>query len=233
MSSAGPNLHDEVERRLRMEYLYSQKDPTRKTLDKIQSLLTHHQEGRRSLTDFLQDTADTINRLFWLKEVTIGLKDPDGKYRYKVMCGLRADAWEAHRHLAYSLEEFSDPRYYKGRQVSKHTKVFLAEDKPFVDGEEDTFTRPILLKAKRSSSEDCIEGDYLDTHILGENGELIGWIEVSGTKNGKFPDAVTIRWIEVLASFLGIIIQKNGTIGHNNQREGRLKQSTTALTRDR
>ncbi|HIH00679.1 TPA: hypothetical protein HA259_01100 [Thermoplasmata archaeon] len=207
MVTASDSLHDEVERKLRAAYLYGPKDPTRRMLDKLLSVIAQFRESDLKLTKLLQDVADTVNRQFWLKEVTIGLKDSDGKYRYKIMCGLRPDAWKAHQELAYTLEEFTDPRYYKGRQLSKYTKLFLAEDKPFVDGEEDTFTRPILLKARRRSVEDCIEGDYLDTHIFSRTGELIGWLEISGTKDGKFPDPVTIRWIEVLALIIGTALQ--------------------------
>jgi hypothetical protein len=206
MTNESSILHDEVERKLKLGYLYGEKDPTRRNLDKLQSVMTRFQENGLELMPLLQDVADTINRMFWLKEVTIGLKDADGLYRYKVMCGLRQDAWQAHRRLAYTLEDFFDPRHFKGRQISKFTKVFLAEDKPYVDGEEDTFTRPILLKAVRSAPDNCIEGDYLDVHILGDKGELLGWIEVSGTKNGNFPDPVAIRWIEFVALVIGTFI---------------------------
>jgi len=203
-------LHDEVERRLKLAYLYGEKDATRKHLDKLQQVLNRFQASKLDLLPMLQDLAETINRMFWLKEVTIGLKDPDGLYRYKVMSGVRADAWKAHQELAYTPEEFFDPKYYKGRQVSKLTKVFLAEDKPYADSEEDTFTRPILLKAVRTTPDDCIEGDYLDIHILGEREELLGWIEISGTKSGGFPDAVSIRWIELIALLVGTFIIYDG-----------------------
>lgn len=223
MVTASEILHDEVERKLRAAYLYGPKDPTRRMLDKLQGVIAQFRESDLKLTRLLQDVADTVNRQFWLKEVTIGLKDPDGRYRYKVMCGLRPDAWKAHQDLAYTLEEFTDPRYYKGRQLSRYTKLFLAEDKPFVEGEEDTFTRPILLKAVRNTVEDCIEGDYLDIHIFGERGELVGWIEISGTKDGKFPDPVTIRWVEVLALIIGVVLQYEGAPGPPDEAGGRLR----------
>jgi hypothetical protein len=180
---------------------------SRKTLERVQAIFSRFLEERLSLIKFLQDVADAINRQFWIREVTIGLRDQaDGKYRYKVMSGLRPDTWEAYKQLAYTHDEFSDPRFYKGRQISQHTRLFLAEDKPFVEGEEGTYTRPILLKTERGSSAECIEGDYLDIHILGDKGDLLGWIELSGTKEGKFPDAMTLRWIELLAQMIGIVI---------------------------
>jgi len=216
-------LRDEVERKLRLQHLHGQKDETTKTLNKILPILARFQEENLYLMDLLEDVVDAVNKLFWLKEVTIGLRDLDGKYRYKVMCGLRPDAWAAHKQLAYTLEEFSDPKYYRGRQLSKHTKVFLAEDKPFVDEEVDTFTRPILLKTTRTSADNCIEGDYFDTHIFGENEELIGWIEITGTKAGKFPDPTTLRWIELLALIIGIAITRENRSGRNQPAKSRSK----------
>jgi len=216
-------LRDEVQRKLRLHHLHGQKDQTAKVLDKIRPILARYQEENLEFMDFLKDVADTANRQFWLNEVTIGLRDPDGKYRYKVMCGLRSDAWAAHQHLAYTREEFSNTEIYKGSQVSKHTRVFLAEDKPFIDEELDTFTRPILLKKERTSVDDCVEGDYFDTHIFGENDELIGWIEISGTKDGKFPDPTTLRWIELIALIIGIIITRENGSGRDQPTKSRLK----------
>jgi len=216
-------LRDEVQRKLRLHHLHGQKDQTAKILDKIRPILARYQEENLGFMDFLKDVADTANRQFWLSEVTIGLRDPDGMYRYKVMSGLRPDAWAAHQHLAYTWEEFSNPEFYKGSQVSKHTKVFLAEDKPFIDEELDTFTRPILLKKERTSVDDCVEGDYFDTHIFGENGETIGWIEISGTKDGKFPDPTTLRWIELMALIIGIGIVRENLSGRDQTAKSRLK----------
>ncbi|MGB2581753.1 MAG: hypothetical protein WBD03_04695, partial [Thermoplasmata archaeon] len=216
-------LRDQVERKLRLLHLHGPKDETTKTLNMIRPILAGFQEQNLELTDLLQEVVDAINKLFWLKEVTIGLRDPDDKYRYKVMCGLRPDAWTAHKEIAYTLEEFLDSEHYKCSQMSRYTRVFLAEDKPFRDGEVDTFTRPILLKAIRKSVDDCIEGDYFDTHIFDENGGLIGWIEISGTKGGKFPDPMALRWIELLALIIGIAITRDDRSGRNEQAKSRLK----------
>ena len=208
-------LRDQVERKLRLLHLHGPKDETTKTLNMIRPILARFQEQNLELMDFLQEIVNAINKVFWIKEVTIGLRDPDDKYRYKVMCGLRPDAWTAHKELAYTLEEFSNPEYYKSSQMSRYTHVFLAEDKPFRDEELNTFTRPILLKTIRKSVDDCIEGDYFDTQIFGENDDLIGWIEISGTKGGKFPDPTTLKWIELLALIIGIAITRENRSGRD------------------
>ena len=58
--------------------------------------------------------------------------------------------------------------------------------------------------------EDTIEGDYLDICIYGEDDDLLGWIEISGLTNGKFPDVQTIKCVELLASVIGVVLLRSG-----------------------
>ncbi len=196
-------LPGEVERKLKREYLYSQKDLTRRNLDKIQSILVHFHEQGMDLMSLLQDVADGVNRQFQIREVTIGLKDnSDGKYRYKVMSGCRPEACRVYRELSYTYGEFFDSENYKGTQISKYTKLYLTEDNPYAEVDIDTISHPILLEAKRTAADDSLEGDYLVIHFYGEKDEVVGWMEISGMKNGKLPNASDLRWIELM----GLII---------------------------
>jgi hypothetical protein len=207
-----PIRPEDVERKYKLEYLYSREDPSRKIIDKVLALMAKYRVRTIDVRDLMQETADIINKSFSIKEVTIGLRSPqDGKYRYEVMSGLRKDAWEAHAGLVYDLAQFTETGGYHGRQISKRTMLFLGEDQPYVEGEEDTFNRPILLKAKRRADDDCIEGDYLNVHILGKDDEMLGWVEISGTRDGKFPDPVTLWWIELLSELVAFAIQSEWT----------------------
>jgi hypothetical protein len=211
MSAQTLNIRaDDVARDLRLEYQYNRKDASCRTLDKMQPILAQLIEPRLDLQRFLDDIADMINKQFRIREVTIGLRSPtDGLYRYVAMAGLRADAWKAHSILEYSLRDFTDPSIFKGRPISTRTVVFLAEDKPYLEGEEETFNRRILLESKRKSVNDCIEGDYLNVHIFNDRNELVGWIEISGDREEKFPDPVTIKWIEHMGLIIGIALAMN------------------------
>ena len=203
-----PARPEDVERKYKLEYLYSREDHSRKVIDKVLALMAKYRARTIDVRGLMQETAEIINKAFSIKEVTIGLISPnDGKYRYEVMSGLRRDAWEAHKNLVYDAEVFSETGGYHGRRISKRAILFLAEDQPYVEGEEDTFNRPILLKARRRGDDDCIEGDYLDIHILGKDDEMLGWVEISGTRDGKFPDPVTLRWIELLSELVASAIQ--------------------------
>lgn len=205
--------HDEVAKKLKREYLYGERDPTRSILDRIQSILARFHEQGTDLKSLLQDVADAVNRQFQIREVTIGLRDDsDGKYRYKVMSGCRPDACRVYRGLSYTHEEFFDSEHYKGTEISKYTKLYLTEDNPYAEVDVDTISHPILLKAKRIAADDSLEGDYLVIHIYGEKGELVGWMEISGMRNGKLPNAADLRWIELMALIIGnvVVCQRRG-----------------------
>jgi hypothetical protein len=208
-SEKGPVNPDEVSRRLRLDYMYSRKDQTHKSLDVVQALLGQLTGATAELDRFLNEVAETVRKKFWIREVTIALLDrTDMKFRYRYQSGLRAENWSEHQKLAYRADEYRSSTY-KAREISKRTLLYLAEDNPYAEGEEFTVNRPVMLEARRLSAEDSIEGDYLDVSILGKNNEIVGWIEFSGTASGKIPDATTIKWIELMASMAGVALAMN------------------------
>ena len=192
---------DVIKRRMWLEYQYASTNPAGERLDCILHLLDDLADPKLDLHGFLQQTADAIRNKIGIKEVTIGLKHPsDGKFRYEVMSGLHDDNWEAHKQLEYTVEEFFCQDIYKFMQISKYTRLYLAEDNPYDKDEEGTFHRDVMLQSARKSLDDTIEGDYIDILILGKGDDLLGWIEISGMQNGKFPDGQTIKSLELLAT---------------------------------
>jgi len=198
---------DDVARKQRLDYLYSQKDQNQKVLDGVQVLLEHFQKHDFSVDAFMNDALNLMRRRLWIREVTMALLDrKDGAYRYRYQSGLRKDAWEAHAPISYKYGDLVNPAVYKGREVSRATTLFLAEDNPYGQGEDATFSRPVMLRSKRQSIDDSIEGDYYDTWIFGKGREVLGWIEYSGTTSGKLPDAASVKWIELIASLASLAI---------------------------
>lgn len=203
-STASP---DDVARKLRLDYLYSQKDQNQKLLDGVQVLLGHFQKHEFSVDAFMNDALNLLRRRLWIREVTMALLDRrEGLYRYRYQSGLRKDAWDAHAPLSYKYGDLVNPAVYKGREISRATTLFLAEDNPYGQGEDGTFSRPIMLRSKRQSVDDSIEGDYFDTWIFGKGREIAGWLEYSGTTSGKLPDGTALKWIELIASFASIAV---------------------------
>jgi len=196
-----------IKKRMSLSYQYDSADPANERLDSVISMIAVLADQQLSVREFLQSAADVIREKFWVKEVTVGLRSPaDGLYRYEVMSGLNDSSWQAHRQLAYTLDQFEDPELYKSTQISTLTRLFLAEDNPYGKNEERTFNRELMLQSSRKSLNETIEGDYIDVRILGKDGALLGWIEISGTTDDKFPDVHTIKCLELLASVLGIAL---------------------------
>ena len=203
-----------IKRRMWLDYQYASGNPSN-AVDCIHNLINELKDPNLDMHKFLQDAADTICTRLCIKEVTIGLKShQDGLFRYEVMAGLDDSEWEAHKRLAYTLDQFDNPKYYKFKEISKYTRLYLAEDNPYGIGEEETYSRPLMLLSARKSLEDTIEGDYLDIYIFGKDDELLGWLEISGMNNGKFPDVQTTKAVELLASVIGIALTHNGSRGN-------------------
>ena len=152
------------------------------------------------------ECAKLIHRFFEFREVAIAIKDKDGLFRYKTCIGFRDDAEQARMKITYTLFDLTDQDTFPGVAVSKSTFFQLIENKPFREGEEDTFNRPSLLGMERKNQKDMIEGDYIDTYIYGPNKDPLGWIELSGTREGRLPSRAAIKWIELIAKMIATIL---------------------------
>lgn len=204
------SMTKEVLHRMKHDYLHAPRDSNEKIVESMSSVLSHYQEPGGTLRNALEETAKVINRIMRIREASIGMKNPiDGLFRHEVYVGFRKDVEALHKNISYTYNDFFDPEKYRGTSISDFTLIYLAEEQPHTREVDLTFNRPVLLgKERRRSPDESLEGDYFEIHIYGRNKELIGWIEISGTKSGKIPDINTIKWIEFIASILGVIIEK-------------------------
>ena len=163
-----------------------------------------------NLDEMLDQTARLVYTQFNIKEVSIGLKSvSDGLYRYAAEYGMRTDIWAAHKKITYRYDDLYDAKKYKPITISHQTKLYLAEDNPYAPDEAGTYNEHMMKQSKRKSATDSIEGDYLDIFIYGPQDETLGWIEISGTWDGRIPDAKAVRCLEMVSSILGIAITKH------------------------
>lgn len=198
-----------IKKRMWLAYQYACSNPANERTDAVHALVAKLADPAVDMHMFLQEVADAINTKLGIKQTTIGLRSPsDGRYRYEVMSGLTDSEWDGHKSLAYGQEDFCSSDVYKSMQISRYTRLLLAEDNPYASGEESTYERDIMLHSKRKSLDDTIEGDYLDICVFGKGDDLLGWIEISGMKNGRFPDAETIKCLELLASIIGVVLAR-------------------------
>ena len=194
----------DVARKLKMDYSQGWMDHTTKALSDICGLCWRHERSDKSLHEFLTEVADLISKEFGIASVTIAVRDPvDKMYRYKVVNGIDNEAIEEFMRITYSIEQVNDTSTYPGHEISSHTKIFLAEEHPYAPGEEFSYKRPGLIGMRRRALGDSLEADYIDFFFYGPNQEILGWIETSGTRQRKLPDAATIRWIELIAYVVG------------------------------
>jgi len=203
--------HRTIPDKIKLDYSHGIKDPTQKALEGLQTLLSHFQGSQIDIDRFLNEAAEFISRQFGIDNVAIGLRDPkDGLYRYRAMAGFRGDALEAHKKIAYKKEQFFEEGEYHGVNISKYSRIYLAESNVPTEEEMRSYNRPVLLTMKRKDATDSLEGDYIDTGIYGSGDELLGWIEISGTRTMKLPDVTTIRWVEVIASIIAAALICSG-----------------------
>jgi len=196
--------HDEIARKMKLDYSHGARDKNERALDGILSLFSHFQKPQMDLRALLVDAANVIHKQIGVANVSIGLKSAsDGLFRYEVLVGFRPETEAAEKKLAYTEKQFSDDTEYKGTMIGKISKLYLAEDLPYKDDEIGSYDRTALLGMRRLSPSDSLEADYIDIWIQGVNGKLLGWIEISGMRTGKLPDIPTIRRIEVIASIIG------------------------------
>lgn len=181
------------------------KDQTEKIIDSIMSLAEMARNKKTSLDTVLDQACRMIFRLFNFHEVCIGLKSrEDSFYRYRAFFGQRKDILERMRKIKYTEEDMFSPDKYPFVMIGKLAQLNPFEGLP--EWEKDLFGRTFQLGEKRVSNDEFHEGDYIDFWIYGAERELIGWIEITRTGDGKIPPRTTIRWIELIADVLGSII---------------------------
>lgn len=196
-----------MKRRLRFDYLGARSDPTSRVLDGYVSILAHFQKQPLVIRDLIQDTVNWVHRQFRLRWCMIGLRSPDGMYRYEVEAGMRPEAWTLQKTKTYKLTDFAPAaQNYKAGEISKLSRVYLEEENQLSGGDVGVVNRPALLRSRRKTDDETLEADFIDTLILGPKDELLGWIEYSGTLTGKFPDPMTIRFVEAIAPILAAAI---------------------------
>ncbi len=194
--------HRAIADKMRLDYSHYAVTGIHRAQESLLTLVERLRDPRYEIEDFLKDAAELITHQFMISEVAIGLRDPDGLYRYHATSGLRNQALAGHKSIAYTKEKFYNGCEFVGTDISKYSRIYLEEDNAPSEVERRAYNRPGLLERKRLNPQESLEGDYIDVKILGEGNELAGWIEISGTRTMRLPDITTIRWVELIASII-------------------------------
>lgn len=199
----------DVAHKMKLDFSRGIKDSTSKNLENLCALCWRLEQPSIDEGAFINEAADAISRLFAIESVAVGVRDPiDMLYKYRAVVGLDEETAKGYLALAYQKDQLLDPALYPSYEISHHTRLFLSEDHPYADGEEFTYRRPGLIGMRRRTLTDSLEADYLDFLFFDSEGEILGFIETSGTRLKKLPDTVTIKWIELIAGILGAALRK-------------------------
>ena len=141
--------HRTIPDKIKLDYSHGIRDPTLKTLEGVQILLSHFQGSHMDIDKLLSEAAEFISRQFGIDNVAIGLRDPkDALYRYRAMVGFRGDALEAHKKIAYKKEQFFEDDEFHSVKISKYSRIYLAENNVLTEEERGAYNRPALLTMK-------------------------------------------------------------------------------------
>lgn len=198
---------NDTERILRTEYSATPKDPTENIMSAVMSLASRS-VGEGSVENILRDVLRNVHRLFDFQDVAIAIKDRDGIFRYKVQLGLSVEAEKKYFEIEYSPADLFDDTSFPSTGVSEITRFYMAENAPYKVEEVASYSRPTHLADKRMIANDMVEGDYIDIYIRDWKNEVIGYFELAATRGKKLPTRDTIRWLELIATLLGMIISK-------------------------
>ena len=189
---------------LRQQYSPVPESEEERIMEAVIELLDKSQGPFDSTVSFLEQAARMIHRRFEFSRIAIGLKDrTDDLFRYKVFIGFTGSAEQAHRKMAYTQKDMLDDVKFPALKLSRTTE-FLRESQ--AEGERELYNRPSELGKERRDKKEFKEGDYFDIFMYGDKHEMIGWFELSRTKNDLLPPRRTIKWLELIAKIVARVI---------------------------
>lgn len=202
----------ELENRIRVDYSIDPRNEHDNAIEALNKLILFGINPKTKLNHLLSEMAKVIHRFFEFKCMAIAMRDPaDGLYKYIFTMGYSPSVSAAYRDITYTAMDVFDDESYPCIKISKITRLYMAEDKPYREGEEKCYGRPALLKEwRRQNPDDFLEADYMNFFMYGSMGEPIGWIECSDTRTGKLPKRETVRWIETISAIVSAIIVERG-----------------------
>lgn len=200
---SSPEKRAELAKMVRERYSRIARDSNEVTIEGFEQFLLFTMTPRATMYMIIDEATRFIHRNFDFQYVGIALRDKaDGLYRYITSVGLTKSAEMTHKEIRYSYSDLFDDSTFPSVKVSNCTHFYLSESAPFKPGEEKTYSRPNLLNASRNAEDEMLEGDYIDVFMFGHLREVVGFIELGGTRSGKLPEKLAMRWIELIASMI-------------------------------
>jgi hypothetical protein len=196
-----------IELLLKSRYRQVPRDDNEKLLDAVLKFWFQILDGKMARESMLQEVAEIIHRSLMFQEIAIAVRNPkDDLYRYQVIMGFTKDVVEVMQTQVFSEAEVRAFDRLPGVKVSRLIEFTISEA-PQKVGEEAQFNRPMLAAMPRKSDDEFTFGDYMGIYIPGKDDELLGYIEVSGPRDGKMPTGSRMKGLELLAVITGVALQ--------------------------
>jgi len=197
-----------LEREIRERFSLDPSDLSDNAMEAINSLIQFGMSPKTRLVPLLNEMTRTIHRFFELQCMSVSMRDPkDGMYRYVLVTGFSPSVIEGYKQIVYSAMDIFDDTSYPSIKISKISRLYMAEDKPYREGEELSYNRPALLgHSDRKNLDDMLIDDYFNFFMYGGMNDVLGWLECAEPRNRKLPTKDTIRWIELIVTIVSMII---------------------------
>ena len=192
---------------LRNAYTGTPKDDFERMMLELATLMEYSMDRRNQLNRVLDKVARTIQKLFEFRAVSIGLKDEEGSFKYAVLIGHPPEQEVALRKLKYDMSEMLDYDKYPNVRLGRISQYNPVEAFPENEKELMAHGKPTLPDSPRKVLNEFKQGDYMDFYMHGYEGKLLGWIEVSNTKDNKMPERSSVRWIELISDMTALVLQ--------------------------
>jgi len=193
--------------KLKDTYQIANKNHQEQLIFELSALVEYSLDRTKSLPKVLDRIGRLILKFFEFKSISIALRNDDGRYRYVVIIGHPKDAEEALRKQSYSAEDLFDNNKFPCIRIMPTVHFSPVEGFPIDEAELTAHRHPTLPKKPRADLGSFLPGDYIDFYMSGYEDKLIGFIEVSETKDGRLPSRETVRWIDLIAKISAAIIQ--------------------------
>ncbi len=183
------------------------RDEQEKLIDAVIGLMEYGWDRKQTIPSFLEQVARLIFRHFAFGEIVIGLYDRKRKdFYHEVVFGYRNDLVPAYKKIRYAYEDMVSMDRFAFIKTGKLSELDPVEGLP--EEERKLFSRPFAGSAARKAVDEFHEGDYFDVWMMDHNKNIIGWIEMSGRRDGKLPPKLAVRWVEVIASICALVIRQ-------------------------
>lgn len=176
--------------------------PDEKIMEAMMSTFDHAGVSGSTYNDvMLTHVLMMIHRFFGFKKVAIATRVKDGRFMHSKVTGFVGEE-EAMKKALLTLDEIKQVQMEAAYRFNSNIYIVLSGSpaKPAAGSD-----------AHRTPSDSMVEGDSIFVFMLGKKKEIIGWIQLASTRDGKFPTSKTLHWLSLIADMIASLTSAEKT----------------------